>query len=99
MILSIFKIRGTSLAPEYLDGDFVLASRLAIWFRHLRIGDVVVFIQPGYGTLIKRVAELTPCGHLMVQGDEASSVDSRAFGPVRTSDVRGRVLWHIKRRG
>jgi signal peptidase I len=98
VILSIFKIRGTSLAPEFRDGDFVLASRLPIWFRRLRIGDVVVFRQPGYGTLIKRVAELTPCGHLMVQGDDVESVDSRAFGPVRPSDVRGRVVWHIKGR-
>jgi len=97
VILSIFKIRGTSLAPEFQDGDFVLASHIPIWFRRLRVGDVVVFRQPGYGTLIKRVAEFTPCGHLVVRGDDNGSVDSRAFGPVLPSHVRGRILWHIKR--
>lgn len=98
MILSLFKVRGNSLAPVYQDGDFVLASRIPIWFRRLRVGDVVVFRQPGYGTLIKRVAEFTPCGHLIVHGDDVDSVDSRAFGPVRPTDVRGKVFWHIKRR-
>lgn len=98
MILQVFKVRGASLAPEFQDGDFVLASAIPIFFRRLRRGDVVVFHQPAYGRLIKRIERLEPCGMLFVVGSGAGSVDSRTFGPIAACGVQGLVLWHIPRR-
>ncbi len=95
MILKVIKVRGASLAPDYRDGDFVVTSTIPIFFRPPRPGDVVVFHQPGYGRLIKRVERIEPCGRLFVLGSGEGSVDSRTFGPIYTSDVQGIVLWHI----
>ncbi len=97
MILKVIKVRGASLAPDFADGDFVVTSTVPIFLRRLRPGDVVVFHQPGYGRLIKRVERIEPCGRLFVAGSGEGSTDSRAFGPVHPSDVQGVVIWHIRR--
>lgn len=97
MILQVFKVRGASLAPEFQDGDFVVASTLPIFFRRLRAGDVVVFRQPAYGRLVKRVERLEPSGEIFVTGSGEGSIDSRVFGPIRRADVQGVVLWHVKK--
>jgi signal peptidase I len=98
VILQVFKVRDASLAPEFQDGDFVVVSAIPIFFRRLRRGDVVVFQQPAYGRLIKRIERLEPCGALFVMGSGAGSVDSRTFGPVAPHSVQGLVLCHIPRR-
>lgn len=98
MILQFIKVRGASLAPDFRDGDFVVTSTIPIFFRPLRPGDVVVFHQPGYGRLIKRVARIEPCGRLYVLGSGEGSVDSRAFGPIYPDALQGVVLWHIAKK-
>jgi hypothetical protein len=95
MWIHVFKIRGLSLAPEFLDGDFVVTSGLPMMLRRLKPGDMVVFQRVEYGRLIKRIEHITPCGHIFVQGASADSIDSRTFGPIRPSDVKGKVIWHI----
>lgn len=97
MILQVFKVRGASLAPEFQDGDFVVASTLPIFFRRLRPGDVVVFRHRVYGRLVKRVKRVEPSGEVFVVGSGEGSIDSRIFGPIRRADVQGLVLWHVKR--
>jgi signal peptidase I len=99
VIFEIFKVRGASLAPEYRDGDFVVASALPIFFRPPRVGQVIVFQHAVYGRLIKRVERIEPRGQIVVAGSGAGSIDSRTFGPIGRQAVRGVVLWHIKRGG
>jgi nickel-type superoxide dismutase maturation protease len=94
ILLQVLRVRGDSLAPHYCDGDYVVISRLAM--NKIQPGDVIVFVHPEYGRLIKRVAGLEPCGHLRVRGDDIDSVDSRRFGPVPRASVLGRVIWHIQ---
>ncbi len=96
-MLRIYKVRGDSLIPEYLQGDFVLISRIPFFFAMPSPGDVIAFRQPGYGLLIKRIQGIETNGGLIVTGDNPESVDSRVFGPVRRKDILGKVIWHIRK--
>jgi len=59
---------------------------------------VIVFRQPGYGMLIKRVRRVLDEGRSFeVRGTQIESSDSRNFGPVLCSRVLGKVIWHIRR--
>ena len=97
MILKFLRVRGASLAPLFQDGDFVLASRLPLWFRPPRVGEVVVFTHPAYGRLMKRVVQVLPDHRLIVRGTDIDSVDSRTFGAIGARQVEGVVIAHIPR--
>jgi signal peptidase I len=96
-MMKILRISGRSLEPDFQDGDFVLVSKIPLFLRHARRGDVVAFTKPPYGLLIKRVEYLTPAGELFVLGSHVTSVDSLQFGPVRRQDVLGKVIGHIQK--
>jgi len=95
-MLRLLKIWGESLTPEYLNGDFVLVSKIPFLFSPPSPGDVIAFHQPGYGLLIKRIQNRSEDGAVNVIGNHPESVDSRVFGPVRKTDILGKVIWHIR---
>lgn len=96
-MLRLLKIRGSSLWPDYRQGDYVLAAGVPFPAGKIKPGDVIVFIQPGYGTLIKRVQQvLEDGGAFDVRGTQVASSDSRNFGPVPRANVSGKVIWHIR---
>ncbi len=98
MILKLLKVSGDSLVPVSRDGDFVLVSRIPYLFAAIRPGDVVVFRQEPYGTLVKMVESLGARGdEVSVVGTVPGSVDSNRFGPIPTRNVLGKVVWHIRR--
>ncbi len=96
-MLRLLRVRGDSLAPEYSQGDFVLISKVPYLFIPASPGDVIAFRQPGYGLLIKRIQNIKPQGEVIVIGNHPESVDSRVFGPIRWSDIIGKVIWHIRK--
>ena len=97
MFLRILKIRGHSLHPDIREGDYVLAAGFPFPSGKIRVGDVIVFRQPGYGMLIKRVGKLLEVGRAFeVHGTQVESTDSRNFGPVPQERVIGKVIWHIR---
>jgi signal peptidase I len=97
-MLRIIRVSGFSLLPDYDHGDFVVTSKIPVLLKRLRPGDVIVFNQPGYGRLIKRIERVRPeRGEVFVVGSHSSSVDSRQFGAVRLSDVTGKVILHVRR--
>lgn len=60
---------------------------------------MVVFRQPGYGTLIKRVIQVLDQGRAFdVRGTQIDSTDSRDFGPVPKANMIGKVIWHIRQK-
>lgn len=98
-MLKIFRVTENSMAPEYLEGDFVLVAKIPLVFS-MRVGDVIVFRHQRYGVLIKQVQAMTPDGgEISVIGRHPKSVDSRTFGPISSGDVLGKVIWHIRRPG
>lgn len=96
-MLKLLKVSGNSLSPFYEDGDYVLAIHPRLAGR-IKPGDILVFRQMVYGTMIKRVERLGPGrDELFVVGTHDGSVDSRAFGPIKRRDVTGKVVIRIKR--
>jgi signal peptidase I len=99
-ILRLLKVRGASLWPDYREGDYVLAAGVPFPVHNIRAGDVIVFHQPGHGTLIKRVRRVLENGGAYdVRGTQISSSDSRNFGPVLKKQITGKVILslHAKR--
>jgi nickel-type superoxide dismutase maturation protease len=94
------EVAGTSMAPELLPGDWLIATASR---RSIRRDDVVVVRHPHQGDLelVKRVVagpgdevagRLLGSGEWFVTGDNAdASTDSRRFGPVSQSEIVGRV--------
>ncbi len=94
-MFKIIKILGESLSPDYQSGDFVLLLQHG----KIRVGDIVVFQQPGYGMLIKRVhGILADENQFDVRGSVPESVDSRTFGMIKRAQITGKVIWHIRRK-
>ena len=94
----LIKVRGHSLHPDVRDGDFVLAARVPFPSGKIRAGELIVFRQPGYGTLIKGVRQIIEAGRAFeVRGTQVESTDGRNFGPVPRERVIGKVIWHIQR--
>lgn len=96
-MLRLLRIRGSSLWPDFHEGDYVLAAGVPFPARRIKPGDVIVFRQPGYGSLIKRVRHVLADGKAYdVRGTQIVSSDSRNFGPVPLERVSGKVIWHIR---
>ena len=96
-MLRLLKVRGASLWPDFQDGDYVLAAGVPFPAGKVRAGDVIIFSQPGYGSLIKRVERVLEGGEAyVVRGTQIDSSDSRNFGPVPKARVSGKVIWHIQ---
>ena len=91
-MFKILRVQGESMTPEYQDGDFVLIFKS----KQPKLGDVIVFYNQFYGTLIKRIEKITEQG-IYVIGTGENSLDSRRLGPVSPDKVQGKVIWHIKR--
>jgi signal peptidase I len=98
LFLRLLKIRSHSLHPDYQEGDYILAAGFPFPSGKIRVGDVIVFRQPGYGTLVKRVGQVLDGGRAFdVRGTQIESTDSRNFGPVPRERVSGKVIWRIRR--
>jgi nickel-type superoxide dismutase maturation protease len=97
-MIRFIKVTGDSLYPTFRQGDFVLISKIPFRFKKLKEGDVIVFEQPIYGVMIKRISQVFEGGKLFyVLGTDEFSVDSRQFGSVRLEALLGKVIWHIPR--
>lgn len=97
-MLRLIKVTGQSLSPDYLEGDFVLIAKIPFFFHFIRHGDVVVFMHPQYGVMIKQVERIDhQARQVFVVGTHPTSVDSHKFGPVRADRLMGKVIWHISK--
>jgi phage repressor protein C with HTH and peptisase S24 domain len=93
VILRMLRVEGSSLEPEYRDGDYALVTSLS----SIRRGDVLAFRRASGDVYIKRVEQILPDDRFFVTGTHPNSIDSRHFGPVPRRDVLGKVIWHIRK--
>lgn len=85
------EVTGHSMEPTLEPGDRLLLVRT----RRVRVGDLVVVPDPREPgrMVVKRVVVASAAG-LTVRGDNAAaSTDSRQFGVVPRTTVRGRVVY------
>jgi signal peptidase I len=96
------KVSGSSMAPTYRDGDWLLVSWFPAGLTPLvgdRILGKVVVVErderPGI-FLVKRLQK-SHGGIYWVQGDNSESTDSRTWGWIPANEVVGVVLFRYKR--
>ena len=95
-MLRVIKVTGDSLSPEYREGDYVVITTIPFFLNRIRVGDVIVFQQPPFGTMIKKVERILDSGGgFYVSGTHQQSVDSRRFGSIPRGALMGKVIWHI----
>lgn len=98
-MLQIIKVTGDSLYPEICQGDFVLISKIPFCLNNLHVGDIIVFLHPVFGTMIKRIEQVNPEQKTyFVVGTNSQSIDSRHFGAIEHGAISGKVIWHISAR-
>jgi len=91
-----FAISGRSMLPTLSPGDWVLVDEFAYHSALPRRGHVVVAADPREPErhLVKRVTSVDLHGAVRLEGDNADeSTDSREFGAVPASNLKGRVRW------
>ncbi|MBL4729828.1 MAG: S26 family signal peptidase [Sulfurimonas sp.] len=93
-MLKIFKIKGNSLYPLYLDGQLVVCIKVYKFYK-LKTNNVIVFSKEGYGQMIKRIEKIVDDKYF-VQGTGIDSIDSRDFGLVALEDISYKVIYKVK---
>ncbi len=85
------EVEGRSMVPTLAPGERLLVHRT----RHVRVGDIVVFVDPEEATrrLIKRVTAVTGESVLVAGDNRDESRDSSEFGPVPRRLILGRA-WY-----
>ena len=89
-------VGGRSMAPTLEPGDRVLVDLWTYRSRSPRMGEIVLLEGPEGLMMVKRVEELVGLSgtKALVSGDnQATSRDSRDFGPVPVEAIRGRVIF------
>lgn len=95
----ILRISGDSLYPFLTDGDFVLTSKIPIWLNLLKVGDIVAFMHPNLGLLIKRIDLIDRrTKQYFLLGTQPNSIDSRLLGLIDEQDLVGRVVMRVRNR-
>jgi signal peptidase I len=96
------EIRGNSMQPTYQNGDWLIFGTAR--FPKRLMNKVIVLERESYPgiLLVKRVTQILerPSGHLefWVEGDnKEESTDSRHWGAVGLSEIRGRIWLRYKR--
>lgn len=109
-----FIVHGSSMAPNFQSGDYLIIDEVTYQFRKPERGDVIVFRYPKDPSefFIKRIEGLPgeTIGNITLAADEyyvlgdneSQSSDSRYWGPVKEKLIIGRAilrLWPISSLG
>lgn len=100
----VARVEGESMSPALEPGRILLVARGL----RPRKGDVVVAEHPGGFEMVKRVVAvpgdeampgwiLGPDEWLLLGDNRRASTDSRAFGALPRSAIKGRMVWPVKR--
>lgn len=88
--ISLFKIFGHSMEPNFKMNQSVLVSGLPYLFKKPKIGDVIVFRDSKSDKrILKRIMKISSSMYL-VGGDNKQ--DSKDFGWIEKKDIYGKVV-------
>ena len=97
-MLRIHKVIGTSMSPDFQEGDFVILATAPFILKHIKVGDIIIFDHKHYGTLIKRIASFDPeTAEAYVEGTQPDSLDSHRLGTIRRENIQGKVIAHFSK--
>lgn len=86
-IFEAFFVRGESMAPTILDGEFVLVNKLAYAWSEPKRGDIIVAVPRVYpGRVVKRVIGL-PGEWFSIEGERVVIKDSRTEKSVNLDET------------
>lgn len=78
------------MLPTLKRGQDVLVLR---WFYQLKVGDIVALKVKGK-EMVKRIHLTSDRGTFVLGDNKKVSTDSRKFGPIRRSQIIGKVIWY-----
>lgn len=82
------------MKPTFSEDDSVLVSSIPLLFVNPKKGDVVVFEK--YNRFyIKRIGKINDGKYFLVGDNKKDSEDSRRFGSVKRSQIKGKVILKI----
>lgn len=98
--VEIHTVHGSSMEPYAFDGQIVIVHRGAYRFATPAVGDVVIAMHPLTGEpTLKRLSSISSDLYVELHGDNPlQSVDSRHYGAVPRTLLRGRVVFVGPRR-
>jgi len=97
-MIKFIKVTGESLSPFFLPGDYVVIGTMVKLFGGIKKGDIVIFIHPEYGQLIKEVKSIHPeTLTVEVKGTHPLSVTTAQLGRIPLDSIVGKMLWHFKK--
>ncbi|ODC04253.1 hypothetical protein BFW38_12650 [Terasakiispira papahanaumokuakeensis] len=94
----LFKVTGESMRPHFYAGDYIVTFRRRR--SRFKVGQVVVVDHPSLGPIVKRLIALDQYGQVLLAGDNsAQSTSTEEMGPAAITQIKGRVIAHIRRPG
>jgi nickel-type superoxide dismutase maturation protease len=90
------EVSGLSMAPGLQPGDRLVVWRPAIWRTGaVRTGDIVAAPDPRHPerSILKRAGAVGPDGVLLLGDNPSQSTDSRHFGRIPVTSVRGKAVY------
>ncbi len=94
-MLKIFKVKGDSMSPDLLSGDYVVTCKKNFSKKNLKKGQLIVFNSQSYGILIKKIVELKN-NFVIVDSINPKGLNSQQIGDIKYSAIRSKVLFIIK---
>jgi hypothetical protein len=61
------------------------------------LGEDILFFQPYYGYLLKKICEKKGY-EFLVRGNHPLSSGSEVFGLIKPQQIYGKVIWHLARK-
>lgn len=84
-----FTVSGNSMLPTLKPGQDVLVW---CWFVSPKVGDIVA-IRVNNREMIKRIQSCDGRSIFVMGDNQKMSTDSRKFGPIKRSQIIGKIIW------
>lgn len=93
MLILKYTVHGNSMLPTLKPGQDVFVFCWAYLWSKPKVGDMVA-IKVEDKEMIKRVQKVHDREYFVMGDNKKKSTDSREFGPIKKSQIIGKVIWY-----